>query len=83
MEDEIYLALYGVWADAADDALHATWAEDNMAAMAPLASGIQLADENLGRRPAPFATPQNMERLDRARDAYDPSGRFHAWMGRA
>ena len=83
MEDEIYLALYGVWADPADDAGHASWAEDNMGAMAPLASGIQLADENLGRRPAPFATAQNMDRLDRARDAYDPAGRFHTWMGRA
>lgn len=82
MEDEVYIALYGVWTDAADDDLYADWARSNMASMEDLATGIQLADENLGRRPAPFALPQNMERLDAARAAYDPDGRFHAWMGR-
>jgi len=82
MEDDVYLALYGVWSDAADDDPYADWARVNMAAMEHLATGIQLADENLGQRPAPFALPQNMERLDAARAAYDPEGRFHAWMGR-
>ena len=52
-----------------------------MAAMEHLATGIQLADENLGQRPAPFAT-EDMARLDRVRAAYDPDGRFHSWMGR-
>ena len=54
----------------------------NMAAMAPLASGIQLADENLGARPAKFVTDANMARLDRVRADYDPDGRFYPWMGR-
>lgn len=53
-----------------------------MAAMEHLQSGIQLADENLGNRPAPFATPEAMEKLDRVRAEYDPNGRFHSWMGR-
>ena len=83
MEDEIYLALYGVWSDPADDATYGEWAPGNMRAMEHLASGIQLADENLGQRPARFATDANMARLDAARAAYDPDGRFHAWMGRA
>lgn len=82
MEDQVYIALYGVWADAADDDPYADWARSNMAAMEPWATGIQLADENLGQRPAPFALPQNMERLDAARADYDPDGRFHPWMGR-
>lgn len=83
MEDDIYLALYGVWSDPADDHVHGAWAPDNMRAMEHLASGIQLADENLGQRPARFATDEHMARLDEARAAYDPDGRFHAWMGRA
>jgi hypothetical protein len=83
LEDEIYLALYGVWADAADDDPYAEWPRSNMAAMEHLATGIQLADENLGQRPAPFATADAMARLDEARVAYDPDGRFHSWMGRA
>ncbi|KUI19759.1 oxidoreductase [Mycobacterium sp. GA-1285] len=82
LEDDIYLALYGVWRDAADDDRYADWARSNMAAMAHLATGIQLADENLGQRPARFATDDAMIRLDRVRAQYDPDGRFHSWMGR-
>jgi FAD/FMN-containing dehydrogenase len=82
MEDRTYLALYGVWADAADDPKYARWPASNMEAMAELASGIQLADENLGERPGRFATDEHMARLDAARAEYDPDGRFHSWMGR-
>jgi FAD/FMN-containing dehydrogenase len=82
VEDEIYLALYGAWKDAADDDKYGDWARSNMAAMADLATGIQLADENLGQRPARFATDEAMVRLDKARAAYDPDGLFYPWMGR-
>ena len=82
VEDEIYLALYGSWKDAADDDKYGDWARSNMAAMSHLATGIQLADENLGRRPARFATDEAMDRLDKARDVYDPDGLFNSWMGR-
>jgi hypothetical protein len=83
LEDDIYLALYTVWKDPADDDKYADWARSNLAAMAHLATGIQLADENLGQRPAKFAADENMTRLDKARALYDPSERFHSWMGRA
>ncbi|RDH80373.1 FAD-binding oxidoreductase [Mycolicibacterium moriokaense] len=82
LEDEIYLALYTAWHDAADDEKYSDWARSNMAAMAHLASGVQLADENLGQRPAKFAADDNMMRLDKVRAKYDPGGRFHSWMGR-
>lgn len=82
VEDETYIALYGVWRDADDDAANVAWATERMAEMAPLASGIQLADENLGRRPARFVSEANLARLDRVRERYDPDGLFHAWMGR-
>lgn len=82
LEDEIYLALYGVWQDVGDDDKYGDWARSNMAAMEHLQTGIQLADENLGRRPAPFATTDAMATLDRVRAEYDPHGRFHSWMGR-
>jgi FAD/FMN-containing dehydrogenase len=83
LEDEIYLALYGCWSDASDDDRYADWPRSNMAAMADLATGIQLADENLGERAAPFASDEHMARLDRIRADRDPDGRFHPWMGRA
>ncbi len=82
LEDEVYLALYAGWKDSADDAKYSDWPRSNMAAMAPLANGIQLADENLGARPAKFVTDENMAKLDRIRAAYDPDGRFYPWMGR-
>jgi len=82
VEDEVYLALYGSWKDAADDDKYGDWARSNMAAMSQLATGIQLADENLGQRPARFATDEAMDRLDRARAVYDPDGLFNSWMGR-
>jgi FAD/FMN-containing dehydrogenase len=81
LEDEIYLALYTAWQDPADDERYCDWAASNMAAMSHLATGIALADENLGRRPAKFITDSNMTRLDEVRSKYDPDGRFHRWMG--
>ena len=82
LEDEIYMALYTVWRDPAEDQRYRDWAASNMAAMSHLATGIALADENLSRRPARFIADSNMARLDEVRSTYDPEGRFHSWMGR-
>jgi hypothetical protein len=82
VEDDVYLALYGGWMDAADDDRYGDWAVSHMRALEPLASGIQLADENLGERPARFVSDANMARLDTVRRAWDPDGRFHSWLGR-
>jgi FAD/FMN-containing dehydrogenase len=82
VEDETYIALYGVWKDAAHDEANVGWATERMREMEHLASGIQLADENLGRRPARFVSDANLARLDAVRAQYDPDGRFHPWLGR-
>ncbi|MCB0857354.1 MAG: FAD-binding oxidoreductase [Solirubrobacterales bacterium] len=82
VEDEIYIALYAVWQDPAGDEENVEWATGNMKAMEHLASGIQLADENLGRRPANFVREKNLQRLDRLRAERDPDGLFLEWMGR-
>jgi FAD/FMN-containing dehydrogenase len=82
MEDSTYISLYSVWKNAADDAKFDAWPTERMREMAPLASGCQLADENLGRRPAKFVADANLARLDELRQRHDPSGRFHPWMGR-
>ncbi len=82
LEDDTYIALYGVWAKASDDAANVAWATDRMSEMERLATGIQLADENLGRRPARFVGDPNLARLDELRDRFDPDGLFHPWMGR-
>lgn len=82
VEDETYIALYGVWQDPAADAANVAWPAKRMREMEHLASGIQLADENLGQRPARFVSEENLARLDAVRAEYDPDGLFHAWMGR-
>ena len=82
VEDETYIALYGVWRDPAHDRANVGWATDRMRDMEHLATGIQLADENLGLRPARFVSDEHLARLDGLRARYDPDGRFHPWMGR-
>ena len=82
VEDDTYIALYGVWQDPAEDRAGVAWATERMRELEPHASGIQLADENLGNRPARFLSDENRARLERVRAKYDPEGRFHSWMGR-
>lgn len=82
MEDEIYIALYGAWRHAADDARYDGWSTERMRELAHLASGCQLADENLGRRPARFMAEAHLQRLDQIRAERDPAARFHPYMGR-
>jgi FAD/FMN-containing dehydrogenase len=82
LEDETYIALYGVWTDPTQDDRFDRWAEERMRELEPFASGVQLADENLARRPQPFVSAASLARLDAVRERYDPQGRFHTWMGR-
>jgi hypothetical protein len=51
-----------------------------MARLEPRASGIQLADENLINRPAPFMAPEALERLEGLRAKHDPDGVFHSYL---
>ena len=82
VEDDVYIALYASWRDPADDARYASWPAERMRDMEHLATGIQLADENLAVRPARFVSDENLRRLDEIRAVYDPERRFHSWMGR-
>jgi FAD/FMN-containing dehydrogenase len=79
VEAKHYLALYGEWKKPADDAAYGHWATQNMQSMAHLSAGIQLADENLGRRTARFLSDVHFERIQRIRAHYDPQGLFHSW----
>ncbi len=80
LEDEVYIALYGVSGSPDDDAGHTEWVTSRMREMEHLASGIQLADENLARRPMPFLAPENLRRLQEIRAQRDPAALFHEWM---
>ena len=61
---------------------YGTWAAGHMKGLEPVATGIQLADENLGQRPARFLSAANMARFDVIRDHYDPDRRFAGWLSR-
>jgi FAD/FMN-containing dehydrogenase len=80
VEDDIYIALYGVWQDPSEDDANVAWATGRMRELEPFASGIQLADENLGMRPARFLSDAHLSRLQELRSRYDPKGRFHSWI---
>ena len=82
MEDKIYIALYGGWKSPADTPQYGPWATDWMRQMEHLATGIQLADENLHHRPARFVADPNLQKLDAVRAQRDPAGRFHEWHSR-
>ncbi|MGD9958347.1 FAD-binding oxidoreductase [Nocardioides sp.] len=79
LEDQTYVAQYGLWSDPSDEAAVTSWVMDGMAELAPYSTGIQLADENLARRDAPFMAAANRERLERIRTEVDPGLRFHSY----
>ena len=81
-EHRTYLALYCGLGQGVDESQHVHWATEHMKALEPWSRGIQLADENLARRPSKFVSDAHMTRLDHVRAKYDPQGRFHPWMGR-
>lgn len=82
LEAKRYLAVYGEWKIAEDDAKYEGWATGCMEKMQHLGVGIQLADENLGRRPARFMKDENLAKLDALRAEYDSTGLFRPWAGR-
>lgn len=75
-----YFAAYGEWRRAEDDARYSSWATERISEMAHLGKGIQLADENLGRRSARFMSDANRTRLEQIRAHYDPEGRFNSYL---
>lgn len=79
LESNTYFACYGEWEDPAGDQVHHKWAGDSMRHFEPHAKGIQLADENLGNRPARFMSDENFIRFRQVRAKYDPLGRFRSW----
>lgn len=81
LEANRYFACYGEWEDATGDEVNSKWATECMRKFEPYSKGIQLADENLGRRPARFLSDENFARLKQIRVTYDPQGRFNSWAG--
>lgn len=79
VEDRTYLALYGGWTNGGDAAATAQWARGNVAAMEPLSTGVQFADDP--GRPSRGISEAARSRLEALRAVHDPEGRFHRWIG--
>lgn len=79
MEDNIYIALYSAWAAKAESARLEPWATECIRGMEGLATGIQLADENLNYRTGRFVQDENLRQLDAIRQARDTTHLFHEW----
>lgn len=81
-EDNIYLALYANWKNAADTAQYGNWAVEMMQKMEHLSTGIQLADEGLHKRTSPFLAEENLKKIQEIRANRDQAGIFHEWHSR-
>lgn len=81
-EDNIYLALYANWKNASDTGKYGDWAANLMQKMSHMSTGIQLADEGLHKRTAPFLSDENLKKMQEIRAERDPNGLFHEWHSR-
>ena len=81
-EDNIYIALYTIWKNAADTSKYGDWAASMMHKMNHMSTGIQLADEGLHKRTAPFLSDANLIKIQQIRADRDPKGLFHEWHSR-
>ena len=81
-EDKTYLALYANWKTPAETAIYGEWSAEMMRRMAHLSTGIQLADEGLHKRTAPFLSDAHLKKLQEIRVQRDPHGIFHEWHSR-
>jgi len=82
MEDEYFLSVMAAWQDPSDDDRYTRMVAEQMRALEPLASGTQLADENLNHRTSRFMSDDNLARLDRLRADWDATGLFNSWHSR-
>lgn len=78
-EDNIYIALYANWKNAADTAKYGDWAANMMRNMNHMSTGIQLADEGLHKRTAPFLSDTHLRKIQAIRSHRDPKGLFYEW----
>jgi hypothetical protein len=80
LEANRYFAVYGEWEKAADDGKYVNWTMDRMREMERHSMSIQLADENLGRRPAQFLGNAQHRILIRGYKNLYTNGRVNKYM---
>ena len=79
-QSEIYIGVYTIWDDPADDEAMTRWPTEQMRKLEPLASGAQTNDENMAQRPAAYFSTSARHRLMALRDRYDPKQLFVSFL---
>jgi len=76
------IGIYGLWDEAADDAVNRAWVREVDAKLAPFRTGRYVAEADLTADPerrSQCFTPDALERLRELRRRYDPDGVFATW----
>lgn len=81
LQTEIYLALYVVWQDEADDARCRRWLSEQMQRIESVSVGLYLGDSDFATRPSKFVADANWHRLQQVRRNYDPANLFCSYLG--
>ena len=81
LHDRYNVAVYAVYDDPADDETAGRWPQRVLQDFGPLATGIQLNDENLAARSGPVCSAEALARYEQIRAVRDPGGLFHGFRG--
>ncbi|MFG2194070.1 FAD-binding oxidoreductase [Streptomyces sp. NPDC048639] len=80
---ESYVVPFAVWDDPAEDEANFRWLREAMHAIEPLGTGHYIAETDLTADPSRARrsyAPEDWDRLQRVRAAYDPQGVFHSYL---
>jgi catechol 2,3-dioxygenase-like lactoylglutathione lyase family enzyme len=80
LQTDIYMALYVIWEEDADDERCRNWLKTQMKRLEPVTAGQYLGDSDFINFPRKFMAEANFERLQQIRAQRDPSGLFHAYL---
>lgn len=80
LQSDVYLAVYTIWEDRAEDEGYQSWLTSQMRRIEPISDGLFLADADLVQRPARFMAEENWRRLQKIRARYDPEELFCSYL---
>ncbi|MEU6083496.1 FAD-binding oxidoreductase [Streptomyces sp. NPDC047108] len=79
---ESYVVPFAVWDDPAEDEANIRWLRETMRSVEPLGTGHYIAETDLtadASRARRSYAPEDWDRLQKVRAAYDPQGVFHTY----
>ncbi|MDG4794535.1 FAD-binding oxidoreductase [Micromonospora sp. WMMD1082] len=76
----LYLSLFGVWEDGADDERLLSWVHGSVEAVVGLSAGATFCDSDLSRRFDRPISETNRARMERLRSVHDPDGVLHSYL---